>query len=220
MNNVSGNAWNFIDPHAAHDFLNNEIHPNRQSVPQVALAIKKIAKMQRGISIIELGCGNCSFWRLLKNILDSTTEVPLDIEYTGIDVSLSFLKAAKLLQTSEMLVHADICKLPSGLTSDIVILSHVMEMVESPELLLEIAKGISNNIIIRWFEPPLFDFTIVELHHMPHGVTSKESDRKYMRWKIGSSDYEHWLGRSNIELKERLKTPIKDIVDILKLNTA
>ena len=67
---------------------------------------------------------------------------------------------------------------------DCVIYSHVVEILESPETSLREALKFSNKIIIRFFEPPVFDVDCVELRIMNLG----KDNVPYLRRKM-SKDY-------------------------------
>ena len=68
---------------------------------------------------------------------------------------------------------------------NLAIYSHVIEMLSSPEGSLIKARKIADKIIIRFFEPPVFEYDTVELKEME---VSRNIRVPYLRRKM-SNDY-------------------------------
>lgn len=137
------------------------------------------------ISIIEFGCGNGQFiGSLIENYgLNNFT-------YIGVDFSESLLNAAKerFEQDSRLsFISQDIESFDAnGISTDVCIFSHVVEILSCPEIALNTAKKISKKILIRWFEPPNHIYDTVELREMP---VEEGKAVPYMRRKMSRNFY-------------------------------
>jgi ubiquinone/menaquinone biosynthesis C-methylase UbiE len=136
----------------------------------------------RGLSVLDLGCGNGQLYELLR-------ETKSVARYVGVDFSAPLLAAARQAfagDTRAEFVEDDVSLLAvvKG-PFDFVIYSHVIEMLASPETSLRRAKDVADKILIRFFEPPEFDAVTVELREMTVG---ENKTVPYIRWKM-SQDY-------------------------------
>lgn len=139
-----------------------------------------LKKEPRPLSILDIGCGNAQLYGYFK-------EHGLVCTYTGVDFSVPLLTAARRTYPEITLFANDIHTLGKNVGHyDVALYSHVVEMLESPEESLYHAKQLADKIIIRFFEPPHFEFDRVEMKEMEEGLGSVP----YLRRKMGKKYYE------------------------------
>lgn len=175
--NVLLEAWNSFSPNIAHKYLKTFGYPSLNSKKLLADIIK-IYTEKNDISVIDLGCGNAQLYSYFKenNIL---------CRYTGVDFSKPLLQVAQKAYPEAVFINDDIENLTKvNGKYDVVIYSHVIEMLSSPELSLSNAIKLAPVIIIRFFEPPEFQVDTVEIKEMDVGKGSVT----YIRRKM-SKDY-------------------------------
>lgn len=132
----------------------------------------------RPLTVLDLGCGN---GQLYGHFADRG----LDCDYTGVDFSEPLLAAARQAHPEATFVSDDVETLERiDRTFDVVVYSHVIEMLESPHRSLARAHELTDAIAIRFFEPPEFEFDAVELRDMDLGA----GPVPYLRRKM-SHDY-------------------------------
>lgn len=199
-------SWSAISPKAALNYLDYYPAENKTE-------IARFIKNNKLKTALELGCGNCTtYLHIAKSV---------DIDYTGVDFSEPLIQAAKERTKNKQncrIVKQDIFKYLEKCSSnsfDIIIISHVMELVESQELLLAQATRCSKYIAILWFEPPSHDFHTVELKPSAH---PKDSDNApYLRIKTGSSFYKHIVEKYGLKVMQKNvnRNHTKDLLHIL-----
>jgi len=199
-------SWEAFSKESAEKYLNGFGNGSENSIKIVSEIIKK---SETKLSIIEFGCGNGQFIKKL---------IKLDVEahFTGIDFSDVLLDAAIEALPNCNFINDDVIKLNKVSTNfNIGIYSHVIETLESPIESLINASKICNIIIIRFFEPPNFDFDTVEIKEM---TVDDENQIKvpYLRRKISKSYYNLILNEINCEKVEKyLDEYSKDEVHVL-----
>lgn len=208
-------SWNAFSDNAAKEYLNPVWHPNRQSLIKL---IEIIRSINCNTSILELGCGNASNLPILRAGL-----APLQIKYHGVDFSRPLLNAAQanIDHVTDKLTMLDITKLTKPLfiemskKYDICLLSHVVEIVESPSWLLNLARESAKTVIIRWYRPPTLQATRVELLQMHKDQTGNEEPVHYVRWSINQNDYINWAVGAKYSKILAHSTEISDRIDVL-----
>ncbi|MFA6294941.1 MAG: class I SAM-dependent methyltransferase [Candidatus Paceibacterota bacterium] len=183
-------SWNSFSKDRARTYLKTFGHP---SIPSKKMLTDLLLKESRNgfvdilrgssfkkkISILELGCGNAQLYEYFK-------ERGLLCDYTGVDFSETLLEAAKENNPEATFICDNVEELKKVTsTYDFVIYSHVIEMLSSPEASLLRAKELAKKIIIRFFEPPVFEVDAVELKMME---TAEGLKVPYLRRKM-SKDY-------------------------------
>lgn len=162
----------------------------------------------RRLRLLELGCGNGQFARTLF-------ERGLDCDYTGVDFSQPLLEAGRRTFARDdrvRFLHGDIEVLDnvSG-RFDFVIYSHALEMLASPERSLRAARRFAERVLIRFFEPPDFETTSVELRQMDLGAGAVP----YLHWKMGRSFYRLMLAELDAKRVDIYRTPGRDQVHVV-----
>jgi len=157
--------------------------------------------------LLDVGCGNASLYSRMKE-----TGVPCS--YLGIDFSTALLKAAHALHLEAMLAEMNVQRLALADHSfDFVVLSHVLEMLGSPEKALQEAKRVCRKtILIRFFEPPVFRWDETELRFMDVGMGKVP----YLRRKMSKDYYDMMLANCGIRTVEIYKDAhSKDQIHVL-----
>jgi len=183
MNETLQKSWSSITKKSAKNYLKSFGNGSYASKVIVAEVLKEIQSKNSNMSVIEFGCGN---GQLFETLLDNG----IRCHYTGIDFSEPLLEVAKnnfLKYDTDFLVD-DVEKLSKvDKRYNVGIYSHVIEMLSSPEESLVNAKNVADIIIIRFFEPPNFEYDRVELRQMKISEESEET-MPYLRRQM-SKDY-------------------------------
>ena len=178
---IISKSWNSFSKEIASKYLKTFGNPSQSSNEILREVIPKLFKRKNIPRILDLGCGNAQLYEFFKfnNI---------KCKYTGVDFSRPLLEAAKNNNHEANFIFCDVNKLSENLSGDfdLVIYSHVLEMLESPEKSLSEAKKFSNIILIKFFEPPNSVFDMVELREMDLGLGKVP----YLRRKISKKYYE------------------------------
>ena len=85
---------------------------------------------------------------------------------------------------------------------DIVLFSHVLEIVQSPQKTLLAAKRNAPLVMIRFFEPPVGEFDVTQLLQMNIGI---ESTVPYLRRTMSAAYYNlilHEVGCQSVEMHQ------------------
>lgn len=191
MNDRLKKSWSSITNKDAENYLKGFGNGSNKSKHIVAKILKNY-KSDIKLSLIEFGCGN-------GQLLETFIEEKIDCHYTGVDFSQPLLDVAKdnFINYDTDFILDDAEKLSNIRKSyDVGIYSHVIEMLSSPEESLMNAKKFVDIIIIRFFEPPKFEYDRVELKEMN---ISEESNQlqPYLRRKMSENYYRYIL--SNID---------------------
>lgn len=200
-------SWNAFSPDISAAYLKTFGHPSLDS-KRVLLDVLAESAGGRSLSLMELGCGN-------GQLAEYFYEQGLNCDYTGVDFSEPLLEAGRRAFQGNDRVHfinGDVEALDnvSG-RFDFVIYSHVIEMLASPERSLRVARRFTDRIVIRFFEPPEFDSTTVELREMDLGKGAVP----YVRWKMGRSFYRLILAELGASRVDVYRTPTRDQVHVL-----
>jgi SAM-dependent methyltransferase len=198
-------------PIAAADFsAADPWSPSNSSSVQVLADILADAAAGRRLQLLDLGCGNGQFARYLF-------DYGLTCDYTGVDISEPLLEAGrKAFARNDHVhfIHDDIEVLDNVTGSfDFVIYSHTIEMLASPERSLHAARKFADRILIRFFEPPIYESTTVELSEMHLG----KGAAPHVHWKMGKSFYRLMLAELDAKRVDIYRTPTRDQVHLLRL---
>jgi SAM-dependent methyltransferase len=200
-------SWNAFSPDISAAYLKTFGHPSLDS-KQLLLDVLKEAASGTRLALMELGCGN-------GQLAEYFFEQKLDCEYTGVDFSEPLLAAGRKVFAGDARVRFvnDDVETLNGVSGrfDFVIYSHVIEMLASPERSLRAARQLADRIVIRFFEPPDFDTTTVELQEMNLG----KGPVPYVRWKMGRSYYRLILAELGATRVDIYRTATKDQVHVL-----
>jgi len=175
-------SWSAFPREIAQVYLDGFGHPSLRSKALVVSLLREVFDSRR-FRLADFGCGNgqiCAFFR----------EQGLACDYVGYDFSISLLGAARERFASDdgaRFIEADIGDPQlAAEPCDVVLFSHVLEMLSSPERSLMAARRIAPLIMIRFFEPPVFEEDIVEVLQMNLGADPTPAP--YLRRKM-SRDY-------------------------------
>jgi ubiquinone/menaquinone biosynthesis C-methylase UbiE len=203
-------SWSDFSEEIAAKYLNGYGAPSQASKALLADILMADTE-NRKLRLIELGCGN-------GQMAEYFQVRGLAFRYLGIDFSDPLLAAgAKRFFGNDDIsfLNDDVQQLSRVEGAfDYAIYSHVIEMLPSPEAALTAAKRVSRKIIIRFFEPPEFDATTVELLNLDVGAQDDKM-RPYLRWKMGRDYYRLILARLDAKLVDVYRTQDKDQIHVI-----
>jgi SAM-dependent methyltransferase len=158
-------SWSAISRDIAKVYLDGFGHPSPNSKTLVASLLRDIFGDKR-FRIADFGCGNGHMYAFFK-------ERGLTCEYFGYDFSTSLLEAGRERFPGDANAHfveADIGNPDlAAEPCDIVLFSHVLEMVASPERSLIAARRTAPIAMIRFFEPPVSEYDVAEVLQLSVG---------------------------------------------------
>lgn len=186
--NIAQKSWNSIPKLISKEYLDGFGHPSISSRNLLIDIIKKI-NLDKNLNLIDIGCGNGNLLKYLK--LND-----LNVNYTGVDFSEPLITAAKQLHPNDNFIIDDVSMLTNiSTTYDIAVYSHVIECLSSPDRALTRGAEIAKLIIIRFCEPPVFEFDEIEIRTLNFG----EENFPYLRRKMSKSYYQLILSRLSIK---------------------
>jgi ubiquinone/menaquinone biosynthesis C-methylase UbiE len=199
-------SWGSFAPEIAKKYLKSYGHPSLSSKELLLEVLKAYTHGNLKPKLLDLGCGN---GQLGEFFISSNFEC----EYTGVDFSEVLLSAARLALPNSRFIQSDINNLQEiGDEFDVAIYSHVFELLSSPEECLHAAKRLADIIVIRFYEPPDFEFDSVELRWMESGFGEQIP---YLRRKISRDFYRLILAKVGCKLVEVYRDSTKDQVHVL-----
>jgi SAM-dependent methyltransferase len=155
-------SWSAFTADRAAAYLTTEDHPSPESREIVAAILLELGSKQE-LALLDLGCGNGGLAAFLHE-----RHVPM--RYTGVDFSEPLLAAARENNPQDQFVQDDVEKLEAIEGSyDVVLYSHVLEMLASPQASLQRTAALAPLAIVRFFEPPDGDVDRVDLCEMDVG---------------------------------------------------
>lgn len=203
-------SWSNFSADIAQRYLKTFGSPSLESKILLSDILHGLSKSEP-LRLIELGCGN-------GHLAGYFRERGGRFSYTGVDFSQPLLQAGRTAFAGDpdvSFIHDDVHSLSAveG-TYDVAVYSHVIEMLESPETSLKNARRLAKCIIIRFFEPPDADETVVELRNLDTGdATGLPSP--YIRWKMGRDFYRLMLSKLGATRVDIYRTNSKDQVHVL-----
>jgi SAM-dependent methyltransferase len=162
---VSRESWSAFEPDIAKIYLDGFGHPSDRSKQLMASVLREIYG-GREFHLADFGCGNGHLYGFFRS-------QGLNLRYTGLDFSTSLMQAARERYPDDDRVvfrECDIQDANADLGSaDIVLYSHVIEMLESPGASLAAARRMAPTIMIRFFDPPAERYDRDEVRKMQVG---------------------------------------------------
>lgn len=200
-------SWSSIPKDAAKTYLH--YYP-KTTIEEISTFIKKVY-LEDQCNIIDVCCGNSQIYSYLK-------ERNIDFSYTGIDFSKPLILEAMEVTENDpnaRIVESDCYSFleKDNQRYNVAICSHILELVESPDLLLHYLSNKCDFIAIRWYEPPIHDFHVDEVKRSAHSEHAENAP--YIRRKMSVDYYTNLLNKHNLELVN-LEGSGKDILHILK----
>jgi ubiquinone/menaquinone biosynthesis C-methylase UbiE len=97
-------------------------------------------------------------------------ERKVNVDYTGVDFSAPLINAARAAHPDARFIQDNVERLArvEG-RYDVVLYSHVLEMLGSPQASLQRAAQLAPTVIVRFFEPPDGTIDVVEMVEMDVG---------------------------------------------------
>jgi SAM-dependent methyltransferase len=196
--NILKATWSAFTPEIAKIYLDGHGNPSNSSKDLMASVLKDNFGT-RQFRLADFGCGNGHLFGFFK-------ARGLNCEYIGCDFSASLVAAGRERYGSEPRVRfceVDIedpdLKVPS---CDIVLYSHVIEMLQSPQKSLLAARRTAPMAMIRFFEPPTGDFDITEIRQLD---TGGPATGPYLRRTISRAYYNlllHEVGCCSVDIHQ------------------
>lgn len=208
MSDILRESWSSFSEEIANSYLKTFGHPSTSSKELLTTILTTLSDAKP--KIIDLGCGNGQLFGYFK-------EHEFNCEYLGVDFSKPLLAVAeKEYQTfaEASFLYADLNELDiSDQHFDFAIYSHVLEILSSPERSLNTVKNLASTIVVRFFEPPEFDFDTAEVKQMNIG----QGDVYYLRRKMSKDYYRMILSKINAREVDVYKDPnSKDQIHIIR----
>lgn len=191
-------SWSAFSPEIAEVYLDGYGHPSERSK---LLMVSVLTEMfgTRPFRLADFGCGNGHLFTFFKSR-------GLACDYFGYDFSTSLRDAANTRFNNvdgARFVEADI-EDPDLVAEpcDIVLYSHVLEILQSPQRSLIAARGIAPVVMVRFFEPPAGEFDVTELRWLEVGGPEKVP---YLRRTISKEYYNlilNQIGCKSVEVHQ------------------
>jgi predicted TPR repeat methyltransferase len=157
-------SWGAFSDERAAGYLTEYGHPSLESRDVVAVLLRRLAS-SGAKTLLDLGCGNGGMASFLR-------DHRVDLAYTGVDFSEPLLRAARASNPGAVFLRDDVETLNSIQHGfDVVLYSHVLEMLGSPQAALQRAAQLTSIVLVRFFEPPEADVDSVELLEMDVGAS-------------------------------------------------
>jgi ubiquinone/menaquinone biosynthesis C-methylase UbiE len=196
--NLLKDSWSAFPHEIAKVYLDGFGHPSPHSKILVASLLREMFGRQP-FRLADFGCGNAHMYGVFK-------ERSLGCEYFGYDFSTSLFQAACERFADDPSAHfieADIGDYDLIVEQcDIVLFSHVLEMLASPESALTVARRAAPLIMIRFFEPPVNEIDLVELRQLNTGT---DNSVPYLRRTISKDYYNlllHKIGCRSVDVHQ------------------
>lgn len=189
MADVLQRSWSSFSRSIAEAYLKTYGYPSLRSRDLLGEVLQDEAQ-GKPLSVLDLGCGNGQLYEYLRQTAN------LFETYVGVDFSTTLLDAARVAMMGDaraQFIEDDVLRLEKiDRRFDIVIYSHVLEMLTSPEDSLRRAAELADRIAIRFFEPPEFETLTIELREMEVGDGKTVP---YLRWKMSRDYYQLILAK-------------------------
>jgi SAM-dependent methyltransferase len=191
-------SWSSFTPEIAKIYLDGHGSPSIRSKGLMASVLKSLFGTER-FRLADFGCGNGHLFKFFR-------DDGLDCQYFGCDFSASLISAGREryhgepdAQFFEVDIEDPELKIPH---CDIVLYSHVLEMLQSPQKSLMAARQAASTVMIRFFEPPIGDYDATELRQLDTGGARTEP---YLRRTISKGYYNlllHEVGCGSVDIHQ------------------
>jgi hypothetical protein len=165
MNSLIKDSWSAFDAETAKIYLDGYGYPSERSKLLMASVLREIFGT-RQFHLADFGCGNGHLYGFFAR-------QGLNLRYAGYDFSTSLMQAAREKYPGDGRVtfrDADIQDpAMEGAPADMVLFSHVLEMLECPGGALAAARHLAPRIMVRFFEPPTDRLDRVEIRKLDTG---------------------------------------------------
>jgi SAM-dependent methyltransferase len=191
-------TWSAFTPEIAKIYLDGHGSPSLGSKKLMSSVLKELFG-SRSFRLADFGCGNGHLFGFFR-------AEGLDCEYFGCDFSNSLIAAGCERYADELNAHfleADIEDPELAISPcDIVLYSHVLEMLQSPQKSLLAARRTAPIAMVRFFEPPTGDYDITEVRQLDTGGSSTGP---YLRRTMSKAYYNlllHEVGCSSVDIHQ------------------
>lgn len=195
---VLRNSWSAFSTDVAKVYLDGFGSPSERGKLLTAIVLEDLFG-RKPFRLADFGCGNAHLSAFFA-------KQGLSLRYDGYDFSSSLLDAARDRFSSDRsvrIIDADIESSEfSGEPCDVVLFSHVLETLQSPQKALMAAKRLAPLIVIRFYEPPIGDFDIAEIKQLDVGGSETFP---YLRQTMSRGYYDFLLnsiGSTSVEVHQ------------------
>jgi SAM-dependent methyltransferase len=208
-------SWGSFSSGIAARYLKTYGYPAPTSKELLVDVLEELARERalgsgRSLAILDLGCGNAQLYEYFK-------ERKLRCTYTGVDISPPLLDVAQQNHAgdpSARFLADDIVELGEvDGRFDVVLYSHVFEILSSPERSLRRARELAPLVVIRFYEPPEFEEDTVDLLEME--IDEGGAPVPYIRWKMSRDHYRLILRKTGCREVDVYRDVSKDQVHVL-----
>lgn len=208
MTDILKDSWNKFDENFAKKYLHyfpKELH---------RYAIADMLEKKCNPSIIDVGSGNCQIFDLIK-------EYNKPFLYTGIDWSKPLLDAFKNKDENIKIVQGDILEESNyDKKYDFAFVSHIIELIGSPEKLFNILSKKVDYIYVIWYEYPRFEFTNFEIKKYVNSENEKNNIiTPYLRNRFSKDYFNFILEKNNLFVEQEKFMSEKDVLTIIGKKT-
>ena len=182
-------SWSSISREDAKDYLKYYPRDAKNAL------IPFLNSLDKNIEMLEVGCGNCQNFPIYDGSVKG-------LKYTGVDFSEPLVQVALEEYGDLENFNVECSDFYNFFESnskkfDITLIYHVMELIESQDLLIKYASEFSEHIAILWYEPPVHEYQIIELKGETYGGYD---NTPYIRIKTSKDYYEHLLDKYSLDL--------------------
>jgi 2-polyprenyl-3-methyl-5-hydroxy-6-metoxy-1,4-benzoquinol methylase len=184
---ITNQSWGNLGDDVAKNYLH--YYP-KQMKEELSRFISTISDNPK---VLDIGCGNAQIYPILK--INNPKLI-----YTGIDITDSLIRVAKeVVGDGDRVIKEDIFKYITNTNEkfNFGILSHMLECIESPDLIMGLASQKCDYIAIHWYDTPKYEYDAVTIAKNPH---SEETFKPYLRRKMGKDYWSYIINRHNLEL--------------------
>lgn len=190
-------TWSGFTPEVARIYLDGYGNPSSSSKVLTASVLKELFGSTK-FRLADFGCGNGHLYAFLRG-------EGLRCEYYGCDFSRSLIAAGRERFAGDenvQFMEVDIEDVELEIRRcDVVLYSHVLETLQSPQRSLIAAKRTAPLSLIRFFEPPVGRYDIVEVRELDTGA-GQSKGAPYLRRTMSASYYNLLLNEVGCGLVE------------------
>lgn len=199
---ITNKSWGTIPGEKAKDYLHNYPRKMKESMA-------KFISSTANPKILDIGCGNAQIYPILKKHNPT-------LDYTGVDITDALIEAARgVVGDNGKIIKDDIFNYITNTREkyDFAILSHMLECVESPDLLMGEASKACDYICIHWYDTPKYKYDVVTIAKNPH---SGDTFNPYLRRKMGKDYWAYIVKRHGLKLVHRESAAENNVLEVYK----
>lgn len=158
-------------------------------------------------SVIDIGCGNAQIYPILK------AQNP-NLEYVGIDNSETLVNVAReVVKDDGEIIQTDIFDYmdTNQKQFDFAILAHMIECIESPDMIMDKASKAAKYVAIHWYDTPKYEYDVVTVGKSPH---PGEGFNPYIRRRMGKNYWKYITQRYGLSLVHKAQVGENNVLEV------